>query len=425
MAEEIFDPLRRTVEGVATGVGDVVGGIGKGISSAVGGVGDAVGGLLGGFQNMPADDRMALINTLGRTGAALMALGQPGYNPKLRQEAIMALGNVPGQVATDRFKSAQSKLMTAQMQNAQRKLESIKKLDALRSTPEGVAKIYKLTQFEPEFIKTADPELLENAIVQFAVKRASRPIKERILEAEIRGAGAVPSTDGAAATPGAAAVAPAASGVGGVAPSVAPSAGGATAPSSIAARTQAIYEKYPQLFADEIKKYAEAQKAIKPAEYYAKVERGKAEGKLLAGAENNLLMSDEMISLVDRMMKDPYRESSTGIETFRSYIPYTSQAGYRSLVNQLGGKAFLEAYKTLKGTGQITEKEGQKALEAISRVQDRTLSEEDHLRALKDLRESTIKIRDELRKKLGLKIEEPATPAGGASSGGYRVINVR
>ena len=45
MAEEILDPLRRTVEGVATGVGDVVGGIGKGISSAVGGVGDAVGGL--------------------------------------------------------------------------------------------------------------------------------------------------------------------------------------------------------------------------------------------------------------------------------------------------------------------------------------------------------------------------------------------
>jgi len=149
MAEEIFDPLRRTVEGVATGVGDVVGGIGKGISSAVGGVGDAVGGLLGGFQNMPADDRMALINTLGRTGAALMALGQPGYNPKLRQQAIMALGNVPGQVATDRYKFAQTKLMQAAQQAKLRELEDTKRFGLYIKTPEGIAAMGKIG-FTPE-----------------------------------------------------------------------------------------------------------------------------------------------------------------------------------------------------------------------------------------------------------------------------------
>jgi len=204
MAEEIFDPLRRTVEGVATGVGDVVGGIGKGISSAVGGVGDAVGGLLGGFQNMPADDRMALINTLGRTGAALMALGQPGYNPKLRQQAIMALGNVPGQVATDRFKSAQSKLMTAQLKQAMSNISAIQKLDAYRNTPEGAAIIASETGLSPQIVSAMPATELLKIRSQIAIRTAqSRALQSR-MSSYFGGAPA------AAATPSAARVAPAA-----------------------------------------------------------------------------------------------------------------------------------------------------------------------------------------------------------------------
>jgi len=174
MAEEIFDPLRRTVEGVATGVGDVVGGIGKGISSAVGGVGDAVGGLLGGFQNMPADDRMALINTLGRSGAALMALGQPGYNPKLRQQAIMALGNVPGQVQRERLESQKGNLLRLRLAQEADRMAKMKSLSDLLSTDSGASAIAKSLGMTVDEVRTLPAEAVADIRSKIAIARATR-----------------------------------------------------------------------------------------------------------------------------------------------------------------------------------------------------------------------------------------------------------
>ena len=54
--------------------------------------------------------------------------------------------------------------------------------------------------------------------------------------------------------------------------------------------------------------------------------------------------------------------------------------------NQIKGKAFLQAFESLKGGGQITEIEGQKAEQAIARL-DLAQSEEDYKKALKDLRD--------------------------------------
>lgn len=54
--------------------------------------------------------------------------------------------------------------------------------------------------------------------------------------------------------------------------------------------------------------------------------------------------------------------------------------------NQIKGKAFLQAFESLKGGGQITEIEGKKAEEAIARL-DLAQSEDDYKRALKDLRD--------------------------------------
>ena len=63
-----------------------------------------------------------------------------------------------------------------------------------------------------------------------------------------------------------------------------------------------------------------------------------------------------------------------------------SATRFESYHNQLKGKAFLAAFESLKGGGQITEIEGQKAEQAISRL-NLAMSEKDYKEALQDLRE--------------------------------------
>jgi hypothetical protein len=70
-------------------------------------------------------------------------------------------------------------------------------------------------------------------------------------------------------------------------------------------------------------------------------------------------------------------------------IPGTQGRDFAALVDQVKGKAFLEAYQSLKGGGAISEPEGRKATEAIARL-DRSQTQEGFDRALNDL-ESVIK----------------------------------
>jgi len=50
-------------------------------------------------------------------------------------------------------------------------------------------------------------------------------------------------------------------------------------------------------------------------------------------------------------------------------MPITSDQRYaQPVIDQLKGTAFLQAFETLKGGGQITEVEGQKATQAIARI---------------------------------------------------------
>jgi hypothetical protein len=66
-------------------------------------------------------------------------------------------------------------------------------------------------------------------------------------------------------------------------------------------------------------------------------------------------------------------------------VPGTPQADAYALWEQVQGKAFLEAFNSLKGGGQITEKEGEKATAAITRLSNRRQSLESFQKAIKDL----------------------------------------
>ncbi|MFZ1741763.1 MAG: hypothetical protein WAT93_02855, partial [Pontixanthobacter sp.] len=99
---------------------------------------------------------------------------------------------------------------------------------------------------------------------------------------------------------------------------------------------------------------------------------------------------------------------------------YGRQADAIALIEQLGGKAFLEAFESLKGGGQITEVEGKKATNAIARLQ-RTQSEQGFNTALDDLA-SVVEAGLARARNAGAPAAVPTIepPETGAVVGGYR-----
>ena len=114
----------------------------------------------------------------------------------------------------------------------------------------------------------------------------------------------------------------------------------------------------------------------------ATVEKAGVEGQL--GLPQALQTADDTLKLIAQIRNHPGREYGTGMAGVLPGIPGTPQKDFVTLVDQAKGKAFLEAFASLKGGGQITEVEGRKATEAIARL-DRTQSKEGFLQALDDL----------------------------------------
>ena len=114
----------------------------------------------------------------------------------------------------------------------------------------------------------------------------------------------------------------------------------------------------------------------------ATVAKAGVEGEL--GLPQALQTADDTLKLIDQIRNHPGREYGTGMAGVLPGIPGTSQKDFVTLVDQAKGKAFLEAFASLKGGGQITEVEGRKATEAIARL-DRTQTKEGFLQALDDL----------------------------------------
>lgn len=122
-------------------------------------------------------------------------------------------------------------------------------------------------------------------------------------------------------------------------------------------------------------------------------ERGRAIGKTQgANAPNPAAAqkADEALRIIEKTKSHPGRSWGTGVTGVIPGIPGTSQRDFVALVDQIKGKAFLEAFESLKGGGQITEAEGKKASDAIARL-DRGQTGAGFLEALADL-EHVIKV---------------------------------
>jgi hypothetical protein len=111
------------------------------------------------------------------------------------------------------------------------------------------------------------------------------------------------------------------------------------------------------------------------------------QGSAVGSDDGRMSPSDPqtMIDSIDGILNDPALERSTGLFSVMQGIPGTDQYRFGTRARQLEGQAFLQAFESLKGAGQITEVEGIKATQAIGRL-DTAQRAEDYREALGDLR---------------------------------------
>ena len=101
-----------------------------------------------------------------------------------------------------------------------------------------------------------------------------------------------------------------------------------------------------------------------------------------------------MMELLDKAINHegmPHVIGVPNVLTLGGLIPATAGADFRTVYDQIKGKQFMEAYKTLKGGGQITEIEGNKATEAMARM-GKSQSEVAFVEALNELKDVITKV---------------------------------
>ena len=113
---------------------------------------------------------------------------------------------------------------------------------------------------------------------------------------------------------------------------------------------------------------------------------------------------------------DPSLEGMTGI-VWGNLPPLTQGATNLSAkIKQIKGSAFLQAFESLKGGGPITEVEGQKATEALARL--------DRAQDVEEFRESLFEFADIVRLVLGrIKSRQTASPQSGSEGDGSVTID--
>ena len=120
---------------------------------------------------------------------------------------------------------------------------------------------------------------------------------------------------------------------------------------------------------------------------------GKEVGQVAGKAQTELAGMDEKQSLaftqVDELLRHKGFSSVVGATMVPGmrFIPGTREADFMSRLEQIKSGAFMEAYKVLKGGGQITEIEGVKATAAMNRMSIST-SEAEFRAAAKDFKDA-------------------------------------
>ena len=116
-------------------------------------------------------------------------------------------------------------------------------------------------------------------------------------------------------------------------------------------------------------------KVLTAEQVAAAKERGKVLGKQQAAApaaidtaKDALRKIDEMIGSRDGKIKQHPGFKTVGLNFFGRHISGTPSSDFKIRHEEVTGQAFMQAFETLKGGGQITQVEGEKATAAITRL---------------------------------------------------------
>jgi len=130
-------------------------------------------------------------------------------------------------------------------------------------------------------------------------------------------------------------------------------------------------------------------------------EQGKGQAKFEAAAPQAIATAEQMLSKIDQMVGAPAKvdaktgkvtpgtaahpgfKAAVGASSLIPTMPGSKAADFEARLDEIKGGAFLEAYNTLRGGGSITEVEGQKATQAITRMST-AQSEKEFIDAARD-----------------------------------------
>lgn len=120
---------------------------------------------------------------------------------------------------------------------------------------------------------------------------------------------------------------------------------------------------------------------------------------------------NQALNLVEALKNDPALPDMVG--PIDSYKPNISAAAnrFQSRLDQLKGTAFLQAYQMLKGGGAITENEGKKAEQAMSRL-NTAMNEEDFIAALNEFQDAVRTGYEKIKARSGMGAQPMAPSAG-------------
>lgn len=166
-----------------------------------------------------------------------------------------------------------------------------------------------------------------------------------------------------------------------------------------------------------LKTQRDIQKELVTGEVKKQLEAKEALPMQLAQGQNMLDLIDRMVGTVDKkgnVVTQPHPGISTvgsAIGRLGAYVPGSSGADFMSMYDQVKGQAFLEAVQKMRGSGAISEIEGQKAAAAITRM-NTSQSREEFVRAAREFQDSMRRGMQDAQKR-----------AGGLSQGAQEALN--
>jgi hypothetical protein len=142
-------------------------------------------------------------------------------------------------------------------------------------------------------------------------------------------------------------------------------------------------------------------------------EMGESEAKAEIGLPQTIDNANKTIQNIDDIISHPGFSSYVGatLKPFASKIDGTPEADVAKRIDEVKGGAFLQAFETLKGGGQITEAEGKKATDAITRM-DKAQSESEFKTAAREFQQIIRNGVTRAQKKAGQTPTAPAQPKG-------------